>query len=158
MAPTKMAARDTREYLGLVKQFPLVSIQSDRQLAAAAAVIDELLKLGRLRPGQQAYLAALSDLVMVYESEHHPMPDVSGAEMLEFLMDARQARQADICRGTGIAKSTIAQILAGKRRISQSHLPKLAEFFGVSPAAFLPSAKGKDGGRDRRIKTGKVAS
>lgn len=144
---TTMTPRDSREYLRLVAEFPLVSIQSERQFAAASAVIDGLLRIREedLRPAQEAYLAALSDLVMVYENEHFPMPDVSGAEMLEFLMDARGVKQADIVRGTGIAKSTIAQILNGKRRISQSHLPKLAEFFRVPAGVFLPRLEGKNG-------------
>lgn len=53
-------------------------------------------------------------------------------------MEAQQVRQIDIARGTGIAKSTIAQILAGKRRISQSHLAGLARFFHAPAAVFLP--------------------
>lgn len=141
----KLTAAETRKYMELVAKFPLASIRSEKHLDAATATINKLLKRAPLSSGEEQYLEALSDLVMVYEAEHHPVPDASGAEMLEHLMDAKQVRQADVAKATGIAKSTIALILAGKRRISQSHLPKLAEFFGVSPAVFLPRVEG--GGR-----------
>ena len=39
----------------------------------------------------------------------------------------------------GIAQSTISAVLNGSRKLTKAHVLKLAEFFNVAPAAFLPS-------------------
>jgi hypothetical protein len=57
-------------YLTLVKRHPLTSIRNEDDLDAAQAVIDGLLR-EELDDGKQAYLDALSDLVIVYEQGHH---------------------------------------------------------------------------------------
>jgi HTH-type transcriptional regulator/antitoxin HigA len=122
------------DYLDLVKRFPLVSIKSDRELEAAIDVIDQLLAEGQLRSGQEMYLDALSDLVGTYEDEHHRIEPASDADMLRHLLDARDASQADLHRATGIAKSTISEVLAGRRPFSRQMIRKLAKYFDVDPS------------------------
>jgi len=41
------------------------------------------------------------------------MPPVSGAEMLRFLIESQETSQAKLSSDTGIAESTISEILAG---------------------------------------------
>ena len=52
--------------------FPLASIKSDKQLAAAQEVMDRLLAKGELDEGEEMYLDALSDLVATYEDNTIP--------------------------------------------------------------------------------------
>jgi HTH-type transcriptional regulator/antitoxin HigA len=118
-------------YLELVGEFPLTSVRSEEHLAAAQRVMDRLLARGPLRDGEIAYLDALSDLVAAYEDEHHAIPPASDADMLRNLMDAKGISQSQLSDDVGIAKSTISEILRGKKAFSRSIIRKLAEYFNV---------------------------
>jgi HTH-type transcriptional regulator/antitoxin HigA len=123
-------------YLDLVRQFPLRPIRSDRELDEAVKIIDSLLSRPTLIPEEEDYLDVLSDLVKRYESETHPIAPVSDAEMLSHLIEAKGVTQTEISESTGIAVSTICEILAGKRSLNRSHIGKLARYFKVSPEVF----------------------
>lgn len=118
-------------YLDLVLAFPLAVIKSEDHLEAAQAVLDRLLAKGDLDDGEQMYLDALSDLVACYEDEHHPIAPASDADMLRHLMEAKGVSQTKVSRETGIAKSTISEVLAGRRPFSRQMIRKLAAFFKV---------------------------
>lgn len=126
-------ARNVRmDYLTLIERFPLTSIRNERELADAQAVMDEILKTPRLKKGAIEYLDALSDLVMAYENTHHGIPAASDADMLRHLMETRKVTQTELHKATGIAISTISEVLSGRRRFSKDMIGKLAAFFGVS--------------------------
>jgi HTH-type transcriptional regulator / antitoxin HigA len=116
-------------YLELVLAFPLASIKSEKHLAAAQAVMDRLLAKPKIDEGEEMYLDALSDLVIIYENEHHSIPAASDADMLRHLMEAKSATQAQLSRQTGIAKSTISEVLSGRKPFSRRMIRKLAEYF-----------------------------
>jgi len=118
-------------YLELVLAFPLTSIRSDKHLSAAQDVIDRLLAAGDLDDGGALYLDALSDLVAAYEDAHHPIPTASDAELLRHLMEAKAVSQGEIHRQTGLAKSSISEVLAGKKPFSRQMMRKLAAYFRV---------------------------
>ena len=82
------------------------------------------------------YLDALSDLVASYEDQHYPIEPASDAEMLRHFMEAKNVSQADLHRGTGIAKSTISEILAGGKSFSRKNIRTLADYFGVEASVF----------------------
>ena len=118
-------------YLKLVIEFPLVSIRNEEQLDSAQAMIDRLLAKEKLDPGEELYLDALSDLLATYEDAHFPIAPASDADMLRHLMEAKKLSQAEVHRGTGIPKSTISEVLAGKKPFSRSIIRTLALFFHV---------------------------
>src|SRR5438093_7619601 len=123
------ASRDS--YLELVTTFPLASIKSDEQLQEAQKVMDQLLARGELDDGEEMYLDALSDLVAAYEDEHHAIEPASDAEMLRHLMEAKGVTQAQLSRDTTVPKSTLSEILAGKKPFSRRLIRKFAGYFGV---------------------------
>jgi HTH-type transcriptional regulator/antitoxin HigA len=125
----KGAGRDS--YLELVMAFPLASIRSDEQLQEAQKVMDQLLARGQLDDGEEMYLDALSDLVAAYEDEHYAIESASDADMLRHLMEAKGVTQAQLSRDTATPKSTISEILAGKKPFSRRLLRKLADYFNV---------------------------
>ncbi len=85
----------------------------------------------RLDYGEETYLDALSDLVAAYEDEHHAIAPASDADMLRHLMETRDVAQAQVHRETGIAKSTLSEILAGRKPFSRRTIRKLADYFQV---------------------------
>lgn len=125
----KGKGKDT--YLELVLQFPLASIKSDEHLETAQEVMDRLLAKGELDDGAEMYLDALSDLVAAYEDEHYAIAPASDADMLRHLMDAKGVTQAQLSRETGIAKSTISEVLGGKKAFSRQVIRKFADYFRV---------------------------
>jgi len=118
-------------YLELVQVFPLTSIRSDEHLEAAQAMLDELLAKSDLDDGEQLYLDGLSDLVADYEDGHHAIEPASDADMLRHLMEAKVVTQVQLHRETGIAKSTISEMLAGRKAFTRQIIRKLAEYFHV---------------------------
>lgn len=83
-------------------------------------------------------LALVGDLVSKYEKEHYAIDPVPPKDALRFLMEARGLSQKDL--STIVPQSNLSAILSGKRKISAILAGKLANFFGVSPALFVPSA------------------
>jgi HTH-type transcriptional regulator / antitoxin HigA len=124
-------------YLELVQEFPLASIKSDDHLEAAQQVMDRLLVKGKLEDGEEMYLDALSDLVAAYEDKHYAIAPASDADMLHHLMEAKGVTQAQLGRDTKIAKSTISEVLAGKKPFSRQMIRKLADYFHVDVSVLI---------------------
>ena len=126
----KGASRDS--YLTLVMAFPLASIKSDEQRHEAQLVMDQLLAQGELNGGESMYLDALSDLVAAFEDDHYSIEPPSDAEMLRHLMEAKGVTQAQLSRDTSVPKSTISEILAGKKHLTRQIIRKFADYFQVN--------------------------
>ncbi len=129
-------ARDT--YPALVSQFRLIPIKDDDHLAAAHEIIDRLMQED-LDPSGEDYLNVLVDLVEAYEDRNFPIVDASDIDVLRELMRSNDLSQNGLAKKVGISQSTISAVLNGSRKLTKAHLLKLAEFFNVAPAAFLPS-------------------
>jgi HTH-type transcriptional regulator / antitoxin HigA len=100
-------------------------------------MIDFLLEQHELSLDEKDCLDVLSDPVERYEDQHDPMPPVSGAEMLCFLIESQPTTQAAVAVETGIAESTISEILSGKRELNRKPIETLSRHFHVSPAVFM---------------------
>ena len=132
-----MSFRRGDGYLQLIRKFPLRPIRSEAELDQAIAVIDELVVRSKRSAAEDDYLDVLGDLVRQYESEHHPIPHVSDGELLRFLLEMRDRTQTQVAKETGIAESTISEVLSGKRKLNRRQIGKLAEYFNITPGTFL---------------------
>lgn len=126
---------DVARYMELVRRFPLVPVENERDLDRATAVIDSLLDKER-DVEEELYLGALTNLVEKYEDEAYPMEPVDDDAMLEHLLTSRKRSQAELSRGTGIAESTISAVLKGHRRLTRSQITLVAAFFDVTADLF----------------------
>jgi HTH-type transcriptional regulator / antitoxin HigA len=124
-------------YLALVKRHPLTSIRSEADLDAAQAVLDELLR-EELDEGKHAYVDALSDLVIVYEQEHHAVAPLPPDELLAQMLEERGMSQAELARTTGLAKATVSDLVTGKRPFTVKQMHAVASVFGLPGTVFLP--------------------
>ena len=77
----------------------------------------------------------VGDLIEDFESEHHPLPDVTGVQALKFLMEQHGIKQSDL-HEIG-SQGVVSEILAGKRELNIRQVRALSERFGVSPATFV---------------------
>jgi len=138
MAAKAVSQRLPDTYFDLVRQFPLAHIRDDDRLAEAQQMIDRLLQED-LDEGKQAYLDVLTDLVEGYEDEHVLIPDASEADVLRELMRSNGLSQSKLAREVGVSQSTLSAVLNGGRSLTKDQVIKLARFFHVSSAAFMPT-------------------
>jgi HTH-type transcriptional regulator / antitoxin HigA len=147
MSKTKSGPRAGKlpdTYFELVRRHPLKSIQTDADLDAAQGVIDSLLRQD-LDAGGHAYLDALSDLVILYERDRHPVPPLAPSELLAYLLDERGMSQAELGRQTGIAKATVSDLVSGKRSFTVEQMHLVAGVFGLPAPVFMPRASNGSG-------------
>ena len=116
---------------------PHLSIQGQVDYERALDSIDELLDEVGEDESNPLYelLDTLGTLVHAYEEEHEPIPDASGIEVLEYLMEEHDLRQVDLPE-IG-SQGVVSEILNGKRELNVRQIKVLAERFGVSPTVFF---------------------
>jgi len=116
---------------------PMLSIRNERDYDLAVKRLNELVdEIGTdERHPLYGLLDALGTLIHAYEEQHHPMPQVSGADMLRFFTEERSLTQSDLPE-VG-SQGVVSEVLGGKRELNVRQIRALAERFGVSPAVFL---------------------
>ena len=132
---TKLTAYDS-----LLLKYKPRPIRNDREHRRALKHVEELIgKHGPTPPRAEGELiAVLSTLIESYEVELTPRRKPTPAEALEHLIESREVTKAEVARSTGIPRSTITNVLSGRRQISKENVTKLANYFHVDPSVFLP--------------------
>jgi HTH-type transcriptional regulator/antitoxin HigA len=127
-------------YLALIRKFPLRPIRSEEENETALAVLAGLAERREHKPleaEESDYVAVLGKLIEEYENAHYLRGPVSGVEMLAHLLEARGVSQAALAAETGIAESTVSELLKRKRGLTRKHIEVFARYFRVEPATFL---------------------
>jgi HTH-type transcriptional regulator/antitoxin HigA len=127
------------DYLALIRAFPLRPLRTAAEYQAALVILDRLAIRDEetLAPGERDYLDALTLFVERYDSDHAPQAQQSPLDMLRGLMENRGMTVSAL--GTVLkSKGVASEILAGKRRLNLTHMRRLADFFRVDPAVFMP--------------------
>ena len=104
-----------------------------RMTAMLEALLDEA--TGDENHPAMGLIDIVGDLIEDFESEHHPMPDITGVQALKFLIDQHGIKQCDL-HEIG-SQGVVSEILAGKRELNIRQVRALSERFGVSPATFV---------------------
>lgn len=114
------------------------TIRNDRQYEQVVSLMNNLLDAMGDNENHELveFLDLLSQLVEDYENTFHVIPDAPSHEVLRFVMEQNNIKQADLSEEIG-AQSVVSDILNGKRNINARQAKLLALRFGVSPAAFL---------------------
>ncbi|MFN0164083.1 MAG: type II toxin-antitoxin system HigA family antitoxin [Burkholderiales bacterium] len=114
-------------------------IRSDREYDRMVMLMNQLLdKVGDASDHPLSGLLDLvGELVADYDAVHHAIEAAEPREVLRSLIDARGLKQSDLA--AIVPQGNLSAILAGKRRISATLAGKLGKYFGVSPAAFVPT-------------------
>jgi len=111
-------------------------IRSDKELREYTE--DLLMLYDKAHPTrvEQDLIELLTVLIEHYEAEHHPIPDASPIEVLQYLMEQNGLRQRDLVPELG-SEANVSLILSGKRSLTKEHIAKLSDRFHVSPASFF---------------------
>ena len=104
-----------------------------RMVAMLEALLDEA--AGDESHPAMGLVDIVGDLIEDYETQHHPLPPVSGLQALTFLMKQQRLAQSDLPE-IG-SQGVVSEILAGKRELNMRQVRVLGERFAVSPATFI---------------------
>lgn len=136
-----------RIYSSMCAAFPLQRIKNKRHHALALNILTKLSQFLQSTggiPSQEKkqvldYMDALGLLVEDYEKETFAvnLKNISGADILEFLMEQHSLRQVDLAGELG-SQSIVSEILSHKRKLNSQQIYALSKRFGISPAAFFP--------------------
>jgi len=111
-------------------------IESDEEFDRMVAKMEELDFKKNPTPEEEALSALLMKLIQDYDDLHYPLPPVKPHKMIQFLMDHRGLRQADLLPVFG-SRSVASDVVSGKREPSKAHIRKLAEFFRLPADLFI---------------------
>ena len=116
---------------------PLLSIHTEADYERSLEGLNDLLDEVGTNEQHPLYdlLDTLGTLLHSYEEKHHPIPDVSGAEVLRHFMQEHNLSQTDLS-DIG-SQGVVSEILSGKRELNVRQVRLLAERFKVSPAVFI---------------------
>src|SRR3989304_3768748 len=133
----------TRTLKNPEKYAPLLAIRNAREYDAAVAQLNDLIDEVGDDPKDPRYrfIDTLSVLIEAYDADHHKIPDLSGAEMLKFLMEQHGLSQGDLPE-IG-SQGVVSEVLRGKREFNVRQIKALSERFRLSPEAFFPHIERK---------------
>lgn len=128
------------KWLDVVKIVAVDRIRSKADYDRVTAFMEEVIaEIGRKKKHP---LCGLMDILEMrlreYDDAHHPMDDVTGLDMLRFLMDQHGLRQQDLPE-LG-SQGVVSEILKGKRELNLRHIEALAQRFKVPSAVFLSAS------------------
>jgi HTH-type transcriptional regulator/antitoxin HigA len=125
-------------YRELLQEYVPRPIRTERAYQKTLRAVDNLMRRPQLSQAESELLDVLVALVEQYESIQYPTPSNPPDRMLAHLIESKGVSQAEVAAATGISRSTISAVLAGRRGVSREKAAKLAKFFGVSPSVFMP--------------------
>jgi HTH-type transcriptional regulator/antitoxin HigA len=126
------------KWLDVVKIVAVDRIRSDADYDRVTAFMEEVMaEIGRKKKHPLCGLMDILDMrLREYDDARQPIDDVTGLEMLRFLMDQHGLRQQDLSE-LG-SQGVVSELLAGKRELNLRHIGTLARRFKVPPEVFLP--------------------
>ncbi|SRR5579885_283446 len=134
-----MTKKGLARYLELVREHPLLAIETEGENEAALDILKQLMRKGddNLSEGELMYMKALSALVGEFENRTYDLgPPLSPSEMLRELMAEWGLKQQDLAEELG-GQATVSLVLNEKRAITPDQAKKLAQRFRVAPILFL---------------------
>jgi HTH-type transcriptional regulator / antitoxin HigA len=131
-------AEASKDYLDLVRLFPLRPLRTTSDFRSAGRILDRLIGRDDLTPGQRDYLAALVRFVQDYEQQHARqwMKGLGPIELLKHLMEENGLSTSDLGQILG-SRGLASEVLRGKRGLSKALIARLAARFRVEPGLFL---------------------
>lgn len=113
-------------------------IRSEAEYDRTVALMNYLLDIVGDEPDHalSGLLDLVGELVADYDASHYTIPAALPREVLRSLIESRGLKQGNLAQV--LPQGNLSAILAGKRKISATLAGKLAKFFNVSPAVFVP--------------------
>ena len=126
-----MPALDQLDFKGL---YPLRMIKNEKNYKEALKSMESVFDATEGHLAE--YAETLAILIEHYETERFPIKESSGIDVVRFLMDQNGLEQKNLIGILG-GKSSVSEILHGKRLLNLRHIRALSEKFNVNPATFI---------------------
>ncbi|PLC48151.1 transcriptional regulator [Pollutimonas subterranea] len=132
---------DVKRLLPIWEQFrsttDIAPIRDDAHYARMTALLEALLDEAA---GDESHPAMelvdiVGDLIEDFEADHYPLPEATGVQALQFLLEQHGLKQSDLPE-IG-SQGVVSEILAGKRDLNIRQVRALSERFGVAVATFV---------------------
>jgi HTH-type transcriptional regulator/antitoxin HigA len=127
---------DKYTYVQLLTTFPPIPIHSEEDHTNALKVINSLMIKDSLNNEETTLLELWAILVEDYERDDYPVVTSKPYEVLKHLLEAKDLPQSSLVEICG-SKSTVSEIVNGKRPISKKLAKKLGDYFKVEFNTFL---------------------
>jgi len=128
---------DPGRYRRLIAAVSPALIETEEENERVLAIIEKLMaKTEKRSPEEEAILNLLVHLVEQFEEKAYPIGQAAPAEMIAFLLEQRGLKPIALAEVLG-SRGRVSEILGGKRSVSKDQAKRLAEFFHVSPIAFI---------------------
>lgn len=125
-------------YVELLQEFVPRPISSEQAYREALKNVEQLMRKPAKTRAEDDMLELFATLVEQYEiRKGYATPVISARDRLKGLMEAHQLTQTELSRRSNVPRSTINEVLSGKRNISKANAARLARFFGVSIEEFI---------------------
>ena len=125
-------------YQTLLQEFVPRPIASASAYQRTLKQIDGLIHKATRSRAEDDLLELLATLVEQYEiRQGYTDPVLSPRDRLAGLINARELTQAELSRGSKVPRTTINEILSGRRGISKTNAVRLANFFSVPTEEFI---------------------
>ena len=118
------------------------TIKPIRSEADLQAALNRLRELWDAKDGtsEADEFEVLGVLVHAYEERHHPIPPPDPIEALRFTMEQKGLRSKDLVPYFG-ASSRVAEVLAGRRRLTVEMVRRLHDGLGIPYASLIGPTK-----------------
>jgi antitoxin component HigA of HigAB toxin-antitoxin module len=127
-----------KEYLRLIKRFPLLPINSESKLDAAIEIMKELTHpRKKLSISEAGYLKILTILIREYESKYYAPAKCTPQELVEALMKEHKLNQTALAAELGMDRANLSAFLSHNRHLSKTNALKLSEHFKVDVRCLL---------------------
>ena len=125
-------------YKSLLQDVVPRPITSQRAYQRSLRQIESLMRSVRKTRAVGDMIELLATLIEQYElRQGYSDPTLSPRDRLTGLIEARQMTQTELSALSGVPRTTINEILHGKRGISKANAARLAKFFGVRIEEFI---------------------
>jgi len=125
-------------YETLLLEFLPRPISSQRAYQRTLKQIDGLIRKAKRSSAEDDLLELLATLVEQYEiRQGYTVPELSARDRLAGLIEARGMTQTELARASQVPRTTINEILAGRRGISKTNALRLANYFGKPVEEFI---------------------
>ena len=126
-----MPALDQLDFKGL---YPLRMIKNEKNYKEALKSMESVFDATEGHLAE--YAETLAILIEHYETERFPIKESPCIDVVRFLMEQNRLKQKDLIGILG-GKSSVSEILHGKRLLNLQHIRALSEKFNVNPATFI---------------------
>jgi HTH-type transcriptional regulator / antitoxin HigA len=138
-----MSTFNQKSYIALLERDQIAPkiLETESEYARFLAVAERLIFKQQDRTVEEStLLKLLVRLIKDYEERVFDLENwskTSPHELLQFLMEAKGIKQADLVGVLSDSSGLVSSIVNGKREISKAQAKKLGEFFHIEPSVFI---------------------